>query len=126
MTEQRGSNGAGRIGGVTGKGFQPGKSGNPNGRQRGFAAAVQKLVGKDGAKLVKAAYLLALGSPKDVQAFFGEPVSRPAKVRLDAIAWLGDRGFGKAVETVELTGKDGGPMAVTFGGRYKPDGGKAS
>lgn len=30
--------------------------------------------------------------------------------------------WGKPKETVELTGEDGGPLSVVFGGRYRADG----
>lgn len=123
-----GSNAPGRLGGVTGKGFKPGQSGNPKGsargRAKGFASAVRAVAGEDGLKLAKAAALIAFGKAKDVNAFFGEPVKRDAKARMQAITFLADRGFGKAAETVHLVGEDGGPVAVTFGGRYRPDGTK--
>jgi hypothetical protein len=100
--------------------FKPGQSGNPGGRPKGFASTVQDKCGKDGKKLVEAACLLAWGTPAEVRAFFGEAVKRDGKVRLTAIQFLADRGYGKAVETVEVSGPEGKAMSVMFGGRYKP------
>lgn len=37
-----------------------------------------------------------------------------------AIANMLDRGIGKPVEELEVSGKEGGPLAVVFGGRFKP------
>lgn len=39
------------VGGVTGKGFVPGQSGNPGGRPKGFARRVKEEFGHDGAAL---------------------------------------------------------------------------
>lgn len=122
MDEQRDSNGK-RPGGITGKGFGPGRSGNPNGRKKGAVVeAVRKFTGTNGQKLWEAAALLAFGTTKQVEKHFGEPVKVDARARLDAMKFLADRGFGKAVETVEHSGVDGQPIAVTFGGRYRQDG----
>jgi hypothetical protein len=109
-----------KPGGVTGRGFKPGQSGNPSGKPKGLSAAVHAKCGKDGHKLIEAAYLLAMGEPADVRKFFGESVKRDGKVRLAAIQFLADRGYGKAVETVEMSGPEGKAMSVMFGGRYKP------
>lgn len=75
--------------GVSGR-FLPGRpSPNPGGRPKGLAALVRAET-KDGAELV--AYMLAvLRAPK-----------QPTALRLLAAQWLADRGFGKAVQTVEL------------------------
>ena len=37
-----------RVGGVTGKGFTPGVSGNPGGRPKGLSRRVRELLGEDG------------------------------------------------------------------------------
>lgn len=74
--------------GVSGR-FLPGNNANPGGRPKGLAALVRAET-KDGAELV--AYMLnVLRAPK-----------QPTALRMLAAQWLADRGFGKAVQTVEL------------------------
>lgn len=106
--------------GGPGRPWKPGESGNPGGRPKGFSAFVRAKVGDSGEKLVEAALLIASGKPKERQAFFGENVRVTARERMLAVEYLTDRGWGKAPQTVELTGVDGEPIRVTFGGRYKP------
>src|SRR5258708_35835707 len=50
--ERAGSDGTGKLGGVTGKGFMPGQSGNPNGRPRTakFSEAAKNLAASAHAK----------------------------------------------------------------------------
>jgi hypothetical protein len=36
------------------------------------------------------------------------------KYRLQAADWLGDRGWGKAVQISEYTGEGGGPLLITY------------
>jgi hypothetical protein len=72
------------TGGITGKGFMPGQSGNPGGRPKGLAKAVRELVGEDGKALVELMYSIAM----DPQ--------RKDTHRMRAAEWLGDRGWGKA------------------------------
>jgi len=73
--------------GVTGR-FVPGNNANPNGRPKGIAALV-KAETRDGAELVAFA-LRVLRAEK-----------QPTALRLQALQWLADRGFGKAVSVVE-------------------------
>jgi hypothetical protein len=79
-----------RRGGVTGAGFQPGVSGNPGGRPKGLARRVRELVGDDGHEIIE---------------FMFETMNNH-KVRmadrLEAAAWLADRGFGKAELAINL------------------------
>ena len=72
------------TGGVTGKGFRPGQSGNPGGRPKGLAKATRELVGEDGMVLVELWLQIAL-----------DPMRRDAD-RLRASELLADRGWGKA------------------------------
>jgi hypothetical protein len=46
-------NNGGTRGGITGRGFMPGRSGNPGGRPKGLGKATRALVGEDGVKLTE-------------------------------------------------------------------------
>src|SRR6202011_4050619 len=78
------------LGGVTGRGFRPGQSGNPGGRPKGLATLAREAVG-GGRDLV--AFYLAV--------FKGDTkVLRTRKItmrdRLQAAEWLAERGWGKS------------------------------
>ena len=73
-----------RVGGVTGKGFTPGVSGNPGGRPKGLGRRVRELVGEDGGAIAE--YMFSV---------MEDDRARTAD-RIDAGKWLADRGFGKA------------------------------
>lgn len=47
-----------RVGGVTGRGFVPGQSGNPGGRPKGLSRRVRELVGEDGEAIAE--YMLSV------------------------------------------------------------------
>jgi hypothetical protein len=98
--------------------FKPGQSGNPN----GFTGPLRSLASQIRAQT---------GNGSEIAQFYlkilrGEPVRFPEKritrrkngrkitsmyvrptldQRIDAAAWLADRGWGKAKETIELTGE---------------------
>jgi hypothetical protein len=72
------------TGGVTGRGFRPGRSGNPGGRPQGLARATRELVGEDGKALVELWWSIAR-----------DPMQRTSD-RLEASKLLADRGRGKA------------------------------
>src|SRR5262245_40764721 len=72
-----------RAGGVTGRGFLPGQSGNPGGRPRGLARRVRELVGEDGHEIVD--FMFETMNNQKVRM----------ADRLEAAAWLADRGFGE-------------------------------
>ena len=78
-------------GGVTGRGFTPGVSGNPGGRPKGLARRVRELVGNDGEAI--AAFMFELMT---------DPTARNAD-RIEAAKWLGDRGFGRPIQGVDLS-----------------------
>jgi hypothetical protein len=77
-------NNGGATGGVTGRGFMPGRSGNPGGRPQGLARATRELVGEDGMALAKLWWSIAQ-----------DPLQRTSD-RLEASKLLADRGWGKA------------------------------
>lgn len=100
-----------QLGGVTGKGFQPGQSGNPGGRRPSLSGAVQRLCGDDGAELVRFWHLIANGTDQEFKAAFPH-TKRTLRDRMEAAAQLADRGYGKAKQSVEMTGADGGPIQL--------------
>ena len=73
-----------RVGGVTGKGFPPGVSGNPGGRPKGLSRRVRELVGDDGQAIAEFMF-----------SVMEDDRARTAD-RIDAGKWLADRGFGKS------------------------------
>jgi len=73
-----------RVGGVTGKGFTPGVSGNPGGRPKGLSRRVRELVGDDGHEIAEFMFTLMT-----------DERARNAD-RIEAAKWLADRGFGKS------------------------------
>ena len=77
-----------RAGGVTGKGFTPGVSGNPGGRPKGLSRRVRELVGDDGQSIAE----FMLSVMEDERARTAD--------RIDAGKWLADRGFGKSALVV--------------------------
>jgi hypothetical protein len=50
-----------KLGGVTGRGFMPGQSGNPSGRPKGIARAVREACGGDPTMLVEGLLAIARG-----------------------------------------------------------------
>ena len=84
---------------VVGRPFLAGQSGNPGGRPRGLAELVRQET-KDGAELV-AFHLRVLRGRK-----------QPLRYRLEAAAWLADRGFGKALQQMEVSGPEGEALTI--------------
>jgi hypothetical protein len=78
-SEQRSSNGR-----ITGKGFQPGRSGNPGGRPQSLAKATRQIVGEDGMKLAELWWSIASDE------------TRRDRDRLEASRLLAGRDWGKA------------------------------
>jgi hypothetical protein len=102
-----------RLGGITGKGFMPGHSGNPkglNGRQKGLAAMVRTQT-RDGTVLVRLMYRILRGGKfkRTIVTRTGgtaDALVRPSiRDRLDAAVWLAERGWGKPKEMGEGSGR---------------------
>ena len=68
----------------------PGRSGNAGGRPRGLARRVRELVGDNGELILQ--FMVEV---------LGDESARTAD-RLEAARWLADRGFGRAVQAVEV------------------------
>jgi len=100
------------AGGITGRGFAPGQSGNPGGRPKGLTRRVRELVGDDGTEIAEFMY-----------AVMADEGARMAD-RLEAARWLADRGFGKPPQDLELALKGQEAFDVnafaTFAARYLP------
>lgn len=88
-----------RVGGVTGRGFKPGQSGNPGGKGKSTAVLAKRIQRetKNGGEVVD--YLLEAMRH-----------SRSGKERIDAATLLLAYGFGKPMQPTEVTGADGGPI----------------
>lgn len=87
------------LGGITGKGFLPGKSGNIYGRPSGLASEIRKHVGKNGEKLIE--FHLAVLNDEDYKG--QKPTVHD---RAKAAEWLTERGFGKAIQELKVGGTD--------------------
>ncbi len=77
------------------KPFQKGVSPNPGGRPKGLAALIRERVGSEGAPLFEALRLIAMGVPRERDAFFGERIKVTTRDRLMALQELADRGWGR-------------------------------
>src|SRR5688572_16077591 len=93
-----------------GRPWQKGQSGNPGGRPKGLASTFQKLAGKDGEKLAAMLWAVIEGDEEALgQLGYEAPSNRE---RLQAIEIFLDRGWGRAPQSVELTGAEGGPVVT--------------
>jgi len=93
-------NNIGSTGGVTGKGFVRGQSGNPGGRPRGLARATREVLGGDGERIVR----FWLKTMEDPNAKLAD--------RLEASRLLADRGWGRPTVTDPLAEAAAVPSAV--------------
>ena len=99
-----------QLGGATGKGFMPGQSGNPAGRPKGLASLVRERT-KDGKILLDFMVDVLQGKPQKVDLVIPGPdgekrvtVEKTPEVRdrIEAVKWLGDRGWGKPLQQVDM------------------------
>jgi hypothetical protein len=100
-----------RLGGITGKGFMPGQSGNPSGKNRSGLAALVRSRTKNGEVLVERMYRIACGArfktSRRTPGTVLEVRERPSiSDRIEAIKWLSDRGWGKARDIVHVDGEE--------------------
>lgn len=86
---------------VKGTPYRPGQSGNPGGRPAGILAQVRRRAGESGEKIIEGFAVLAWGRADEIAAFFGDALRPTVRDRMDALRELADRGFGRAVQTVE-------------------------
>lgn len=80
--------------------FQPGQTGNPGGRPRSLSSLIREQT-LDGRELVAFMMNVLRGKRK-----------ASLRQRMEAVAWLADRGFGKVSQP--LTGEGGGPLRFTL------------
>lgn len=90
----------------------PGQSGNPGGRRPSLKTAVVKACGEDGDKLVAMWALISWGTDEKFWKAYGRSTKRTLRDRMDAARELADRGYGKPVQAVEMTGADGNPLEI--------------
>ena len=98
---------------LVGRPWRPGQSGNPSGanrRQKGLATLIRRST-KQGKELVDFVLDVARGKPikTSVLTLAGTviDVERRSTIRdrLEAVAWLADRGWGRAKEVIQLEGE---------------------
>ena len=84
--------------------FKPGNRANPGGRPKGLASMIRGRI-KEG-KTVVDLYLEVLEGKTTITRYTADGIPYEAgptiKERMEAGAWLVDRGYGKAIETVSL------------------------
>lgn len=84
--------------------FEKGKSGNPKGRPKVLLA--------DGRSLSDVAKEHTQAAIQTLVDIAGDE-EQPAAARVSAAGAILDRGWGRAAQSVELTGANGGPIAIS-------------
>lgn len=95
-------------------------SANPGGRPKGLARLIREKCGQDGEKLIEFALSVLHGeltiTQEKMQAGSGEVLALqiPPTIaeRIEALKWLADHGYGKAVASLQLSGPGGGPLQL--------------
>jgi hypothetical protein len=89
------------TGGVTGRGFRPGQSGNPGGRpkKRLLDRALKELLEADDSR---ECFLIAR-----------RLISLAKKGNINAIKLIAERTEGRPFQAIALSGSDGGPMEIS-------------
>jgi hypothetical protein len=87
-------------GGITGKGFLPGVSGNPSGRPKGERRLLMELYGEDGEKLFRELDRLK------------QDAKTPVRWKIEINQFLVERLHGRAQQRVEVGGHDGQPVKI--------------
>jgi len=114
------------LGGVTGKGFVPNHPPTPNRRQKGLASLIRWQT-DEGRRLVALMWRIARGGKFSVSTVtklgLVECRVRPSvRDRMDAAAWLADRGWGKVKDVIKLQGEEGRrPVNIVFLGGPRAD-----
>jgi hypothetical protein len=94
---------------AVGRPFPKGVSANPGGRAKGFASLIREQT-NEGADLVDFAIRVLQGK-----------LSAKLPQRLQALEWLADRGWGKAIQSTEISGPEGGAIVVKGYQTVTPD-----
>ena len=81
--------------------FKPGQSGNPSGRPKAVQA-ITELAREMGPDCIKVLARIVLES-------------EDKRTQIEAAKVLLDRGFGKAVQSIEHMGEGGGPVVIVTG-----------
>jgi hypothetical protein len=90
-----------KLGGVTGKGFLPGKSGNPDGARGSVAKLVKDLCRENPRGKIE----------QVIQELYGMALSpKPSLIKLEAVKYIIDRVAGKPTQAI--AGEDGEPLKV--------------
>jgi len=85
--------------------FQPGNNANPGGRPKGFATKIKDLCGDDYEQIARGLYIIAMGKPEEITAFFGTDIGKVTpKDRIAAFVALRDSGPGRPVQALEHRG----------------------